>query len=195
MFQQFRLKIDKQLLLFSAFVLLSVLSSLIFSFRPIIRPGFATFFRGLIAATGLVMIHLLGAIVREWCRRRWKFKVVPESVPEKGADKLGAAILAGGGEEVLLRGFIFAPLLAKLSFGGSTFLISLLNAALSGLLHSRRGAIAYERVIEGALMGLLYQQYRSIFILFIARTGSELFWFFLGGRLKQKALSEIWRKA
>lgn len=193
MVERFLKRLDWQFAMLSFFIALSFLCSNLFSFQPLVRANVSTFIRGIIAGFGLLIIRLLGQIGREFLRKRFKIANTQNDVLEGSRKRIGAALVLAGGEELLLRGFIFAPLLVHFNFFGGSFLAYIINALLSFGLHSKRNIYGIERAIEGTLLALLYSEYHSIFILFIARFVAESVWMFTSAKLTRIALGEIHR--
>jgi hypothetical protein len=167
MITRFYLRLETQTILAAVAALLCLAAGYLFSFEPAMLIGWQSLTLGLVAGVGLSLIRLFGKVILSRFRIR-------RDQPEFGSniDRAGMIIATGGAEEVLLRGYIFAPLTGLLGSIGA----HLLNCGLSLALYSRKGAIRWEILPEALYLALLYQSSRSLFLVVTSRIVGETLW-------------------
>lgn len=173
----FRLKLslEKQILLFVFLILLSFLLNWYFAFVPLLRINERTLAAGILA--GLLCAAAAAALPA--ILAYFKPAVCAESFGEtrsalsrlSALAVFGAAVTAGCGEELLLRGCIFALLLRKF------FIVAfLLNFVLSLALYfrGRRHFIwSTVKALECTFYALLYYYERSLFLIGVSHFTAE----------------------
>jgi hypothetical protein len=143
-------------------------------FRPTMRGTFLTFVQG-VAGGVFISILLIGsfALIRQWKRKSLLDLSSYPLQPLAVSSRVGAAFAAAGGEEVLLRGHIFAFLNTL-----NTSFALLVNFILSSLLYfSGRSSlpVAILRGLEAILYALLYSVHHSLLLVATAHFVAELF--------------------
>ena len=144
-------------------------------FHPTVRLSFRYFLQGLgggVFSSAIVLA--LTAIAGLFLGGREK-SVPPSIARRHKVDRAGLAgrgFAAAGGEELILRGYIFAPL-SLVSFWGS----HLLNIFLGFILNIRRRddlILAVIRSAEAALYAVFYTRTHSLFMVGVAHGIAEI---------------------
>ena len=145
-------------------------------FHPTARLSFRYFLQGLGGGvfSGTVVLVLAGLAGLLLGGRE---KSLPPSITRlqkvDRAGVVGRGLAAAGGEELILRGYIFAPL-SLMSFWGS----HLLNVFLGFILNLRRRddlILAVIRSVEAALYAVFYTRTHSLFMVGVAHGIAEVF--------------------
>jgi hypothetical protein len=172
MIEKLASRTDLQLAALSAALILSALIQFATGFNPLMLPSVENAMIGI--AIGVVIAITTFTWELAELRRRKKKRDSTER-PPLGAALTATSILSRSiGEETLLRGFAFASLLIHIRFPGSFYLWIFLSGLISGLLYSRKGAIAYVAAIQGAILALIYAKTHSLFAVIIARLLAEV---------------------
>lgn len=167
-------KLDLQLATLSAILIITGLLSAVFGFTPLLRFSLQTFFYGFFAGVIIIILKLLFIYQTNKNKKRWS---IEKHIGEESINNLSFAkvVIQSAGEETLLRGFIFAPLVNYFNFFGSTFTVFMLNALISAGIYSTREKINYFVGIQATISGIIYLSTHSIFAVIVARFVSEFF--------------------
>ncbi|MCC6954491.1 MAG: hypothetical protein IT290_10265 [Deltaproteobacteria bacterium] len=173
MIDRFCETIPRQIALFVACIFLSMAILALSGFVPSVRLSGEAFGRGLGAGVLLtILAALLLPVVEAFGSPRGTAAASRPS-PEV---MLGRAVVLAFGEELVLRGFIFAPI-ALFSF----WLALALNFALAFLLGMSRNdgmrgliAVPMARALEGTFCAVLYSWNRALFVVVVARAIREI---------------------
>lgn len=170
MIDRFCETIPRQIALFVACIFLSMAILALSGFVPSVRLSGEAFGRGL--GAGVLLTILAGFLL----------PVVEACGPPRAAASrpsevmLGRAVVLAFGEELVLRGFIFAPI-SLFSF----WLALALNFALAFLLGMSRNdgmrgliAVPMARALEGTFCAVLYSWNRALFVVVVARAIREI---------------------
>lgn len=140
-------------------------------FRPIMRVNTSNFFQALVygALTACAWFFAISVLSLARGDRIISFFVQPNRSAESIA---GSALFAAGGEEILFRGFIFAPLTLF-----APLLAWALNFVLAYVGHFRRHVPWWVPLLfslEATLYAHIYNRYHSLFTVAVAHGVCEL---------------------
>ena len=173
MLQKLYSRLDLQLATLSAILIVCGLLSLFLGFTPLLRFSFTNLFYGIVG--GVIIVLLKIGFAQLINKGKWVRAI--ESLLDQetlGPVSLAKILIQATGEETLLRGFIFVPLIDFLSFFGSNLLALVINAFISIGIYSSKGKIGYLEAIHATILGMIYLFTYSMFAVIVARFISEV---------------------
>ncbi len=170
MFSKFKSSLEQQAIFLAACIFLSGVVSYIFDFSPHIRLSWKMLSWGILGGvSSLIMVSLallLGTLLRSE-QVLTQLKETSKALSRSSLlSLLGAGITAGAGEELMLRGFVFAPLARQSLWAAfaASFILS-----VAAYWQGRKQMIwALGRGFEGTLYALMYLQFKSLFMIAVA---------------------------
>ena len=173
MIQRFYSRLDLQLALLSGMLIISALLSIFLNFTPLLRFSPTNLFYGIVG--GVVIIFFKALFLYQLNQRN--FRKTVESLFSKdsfSATSLAKILIQSTGEETILRGFIFVPLVSSIAFFGSTVLALLVNALISIGIYSDKEEWGFFEGIQAVILGIIYLSTYSMLAVFTARFISEI---------------------
>lgn len=161
-------RLDLELATLSTILIVSGALSALLEFTPLLRLSSYTLLFGLLGGLLIVVLEVAITYLTNRKKKKWSLEshFSRESLNNVSIAKV---IIQSAGEETLLRGFIFIPLINALSFFGSTWIILAVNAFISIVIYSSREKIAYFAGIQATVLGIIYLSTHSMFAVIVAR--------------------------
>jgi hypothetical protein len=166
-------RLDLQLVTISAALAISFLLSYLMGTSPLLRFSISSLLVGVFGGLAIILSEVGYAYLTIRSKRRYQ---IESYFSNETADTLTLAksLVQSAGEETLIRGFIFAPLVNTFNFFGSTIIALIINAAISTVIYSTRDKISYFRAIQATILAIIYLSTHSIFAVIIARFVGEV---------------------
>ena len=190
MLDRLKQTIEQQIILLSLCLILSLGINYFTGFSPIMRLNFTMLAYGAAAAVFLLLasgvLKLISAL-RLTGEEQQKVQTAKDLLND-----LGAGIAEGGGEELLLRGFIFALLIRT-----SVSLAFSINFALTFAAYfdgKKSLSRALTKGLEGSVFALMYLHFQSLFLVSAARLFYETGMRLAAHHLDRSQLIVCWRK-